>query len=238
MSAAAPPAPPRRRAHSSYKIARWPAELRAELDRRLVSGGFRDYRGLSRWLEGRGYEISPTALNHYAHRFEQRLDAVRLATAQARAIVETAGGDDDRINRALARLVQTAMFEAVVEMNDTRRKFAAAERARARSRKRLAMRAAREQEAEAAPGPSQDSSEPAPKYPLKADLAALGSVGRTVAALGKLELEWEKWRAQMKERLGQQVAAAGERVAEAAKEGGLSPEAETRIRAALLEIQV
>ncbi len=239
-----PAAPKRRRVQTRHKIARLPAEVREELDQRLVAGGFTDYRGLSRWLESRGYELSPSALNYYAHRFEQRLQAVRLATAQAGAIVKAASGDDDRINRALMRMVQTTMFEMMVEMNDTRQKFAAAERARTRSKTRLSMRAAKRN---AAPGAAaadngatvaDEDAAAAGRYPTKADLAAMGSVGRTVAALGKLELEWEKWRAQMKRRVGRQVDAAKERVSEAVREGGLSSEAEARIRAALLEIQV
>lgn len=233
------PTPKRRRAQVRYKIARLPADVRKELDDRLVSGGFTDYRGLSDWLAGKGFEISPSALNYYAHRFEQRLRAVKLATTQARAIVEAAAGDDDRINQALMRMVQTTMFEMMVEMNETRHAFEAADEARARSKKRLLKRAVKKSAGKEVDGDGvADDSDPAPKYPTKADLAAMGSVGRTVAALGKLELEWEKWRAQMKRHVERQVDTAKERVSEAVKEGGLSPDAEARIRSALLEIRV
>ena len=236
------PAAGKSRAYTSYKVRRLPPDVRKELDERLVNGDFTDYRGLSKWLHEKNYEISPAAINYYAHSFEQRLSAVKLATKQAHEIVQATGADDEKMNQALMRLVQTTMFEMMVRMYDARRKFEAADQARARSRIRLAARASRNSNAgEAAAGEggaSPDDAELATKYPTKAEIAAMGSVGRTVAALRKLDLEWEKWRTQMKLKLEQQVDAAKERVTEAVKEGGLSPEAESRIRSALLEIRV
>jgi Bacteriophage Mu, Gp27 len=238
---AAPAAPKKRRVQRPGKMRHMPPALRQELDEHLKAGDL-TCRGLSALLEERGFEISPTGINYYQHKFDDRLRAVELASKQAGEIVKAAGGDDDRINRALARLVQSTMFEMVIEMYDARRKFEAAERARSLSSARLAARARRageiKQEADGAAAAPDDAGEPAAKFPAKAELSAMGAIGRTVAALGKLDLEWEKWRAQMKIQVKRQVDAAGERVSDAVKNGGLSAEAEARIRSALLEIKV
>ena len=77
-----------------------------------------------------------------------------------------------------------------------------------------------------------------PRYPSKADLAAVGSVGRTVASLARVELAWRKWREQARENVEHQVGVAREKLTEAARSGGLSPDAEEKIRAALLDIRV
>lgn len=230
-------AAPKRRRQVPGKIKRLPPELRGELNQRLVSGGFSDYRGLSRWLQERGYEISPSAINTYARRFEQRLEAVRLATAQAKAVVEAAPDDDDRINQALLRIVQTTLFEMMIDLNDTRQKIGDVERARKTGAARIRGRRAREG-VESGGDRGDAADETISRYPSKADLAAVGSVGRTVASLARVELEWRKWREQARAAVERQVGVASEKVSEATCSGGLSPETAAQIRAALLDIRV
>jgi Protein of unknown function (DUF3486) len=103
--------PPRKKVYSL------PKELRAELDRRLVDEGFRDYRGLARWLQEHGCEITQGSIQRYGSMMERRLEIVRLATAQARAVVDEAGGNDDRIAQALLKLVQQHLFAVLVDLN-------------------------------------------------------------------------------------------------------------------------
>jgi len=100
------------------KIKRLPSELRAEFDRRLVAGAFSDYRGLSRWLHSHGYYISYTALARYGRALDRKLEALKLATEQARAVVEAAGAADDTINEGLMRLVQGDLFRVLVELKE------------------------------------------------------------------------------------------------------------------------
>ena len=100
------------------KIKRLPPELRAEFDRRLVEGAFSDYRGLARWLHGHGYYISHTALARYGRALDRKLEALKLATEQARAVVEAAGAADDTINEGLMRLVQGDLFRVLVELKE------------------------------------------------------------------------------------------------------------------------
>ena len=54
-------------------------------------------------------------MHKYGQKLEQRLELLKIATAQARAVVEAAP-DDDRINEALMRLVQQNLFAVLVEV--------------------------------------------------------------------------------------------------------------------------
>jgi hypothetical protein len=98
------------------KINTLPLAIRKELDRRLIEGDFRDYRGLAAWLGTQGCTISSVGVWKYGSRLEQRLELVRLATTQAKAIVEASGADDCKINEALLRLVQQQLFAVLVEL--------------------------------------------------------------------------------------------------------------------------
>jgi hypothetical protein len=91
-----------------------PAELHKELDRRLVDGSFADHTQLAKWLGEHGYAISPRRLSAVGQRFEQRLAQVKLATDQARTMVEAAPDDGNQINEALQRLIQQRLFEILV----------------------------------------------------------------------------------------------------------------------------
>jgi hypothetical protein len=92
--------------------------LRAEFERRLVEGSFSDYRGLTRWLGEHGCQLHHSSVNRYGHGLERRLDALKLATEQARAVVDAAGGADDTVNEGLMRLVQGDLFRVLVELRE------------------------------------------------------------------------------------------------------------------------
>ena len=97
-------------------VAQLPDPIREELNRRLVSGGFSDYRGLAGWLSGQGYEISKSAVHTYGQQFERRLAALSVATEQARAIAETAQDDQGAMGDALTRLAQEACFKVLLDL--------------------------------------------------------------------------------------------------------------------------
>ncbi len=101
-----------------YKIRNLPIEIRNELDRRLREMSFQSFRSLSAWLDGKGFRISHSALHRYSRGFEARLESVRLATAEARAIVEETAGDDHAMVQALMRLVQTHLFKVLSTLMD------------------------------------------------------------------------------------------------------------------------
>jgi hypothetical protein len=174
------------------KLRTLPPELRAELDRRLVERGFANYRGLVHWLDQHGCHISINSLSRYGRILERRLATLKIATAQAREVVKAAGGADDTVNEALMRLVQSDLFNVLVEVREL--------------------------------------------DPKKADLNALA---RHVASICRSAVQMRRLAEEMRRGIGKRVRTATRKVVAAAREGapgGLSTEAERRIRAALLEV--
>lgn len=101
------------------KITQLPPEIKALVDRLLVERRFSGYDQLACAINAQlaecGYEItvSRSGLHRYGHDFEERLAAITLATEQARAVAEAAKDDENAMNEALIRLVQTKAFEAL-----------------------------------------------------------------------------------------------------------------------------
>lgn len=68
-------------------IERLPAQVREEVDRRLIAGGFGDYTGLAAELRKRGYHyISKSGLHRYGQELERKVQLGR-----ARMQLEQAG---------------------------------------------------------------------------------------------------------------------------------------------------
>ena len=93
-----------------------PKEIRAELDQRIVEGGFANYRALAKWLHDNGYEIGKGAVHRHGEKLERRLDAIKRATEQARAIAEASPDDEAAMNDALIRLVQQINLDILLEV--------------------------------------------------------------------------------------------------------------------------
>jgi len=102
------------------KVTQLPAAVKAWLDAQLVEGNFSGYERLSAELAERGYAISKTALNNYGQEFEDRLQAIKLSTEQARAVVAAAPDEDNAVNDALIRLVQDRIFVLLKDANSTK----------------------------------------------------------------------------------------------------------------------
>lgn len=131
------------------KIHQLPAEVKAWLDSTLAENNFSGYEQLADELSARGYDISKSAVHRYGQDFEARLSALKMASEQARAVVQAAPDDEGNVNEALMRLVQEHLFKmlmaedgkfdlpkmakAVAELGRasvTQKKFAIEERAR------------------------------------------------------------------------------------------------------------
>jgi hypothetical protein len=168
------------------KIAMLPAEVRDELDRRLVKGNFANHQALADWLSEQGFEISRPAVQRHSQRFDAYLKTLKLATDEARTIVTTAPDDEGAVNDALVRLVQSKLHNLLIEV---------------------------------------DMDEP-----------NLARIARAVADLGRTSVTQKKWSREVRERLEAQKAIADQKIRGIAKEGGLSDDAEARIRKVLFEI--
>lgn len=91
-----------------------PESVRADLDQRLLAGGFSDYSALADWLQEQGYEISRSAIHRHGLQLEQRVAAIQTATDQARAITEACPDDEGLLLDAAQRLAQHQIYEALL----------------------------------------------------------------------------------------------------------------------------
>ena len=98
------------------KVVTLPPETQAELNRRLVAGGFRGYEELELWLRELGYQIGKSSIHRYGSKLEERLDQLKRATDQAKALVAAAPDDAGDMSQAVLRLMQEKIFSALMEM--------------------------------------------------------------------------------------------------------------------------
>lgn len=98
------------------KVDLLPDQVREELERRLIQGGFSGYRDLAEWLSDQGFAISKSSLHAWGQGFEDRLGSLKRVTEQARAIVSENPDDDGAVNDALIRLVQEKAYGLLMDM--------------------------------------------------------------------------------------------------------------------------
>lgn len=98
------------------KVSLLPEGTRDALNSRLIQGGFAGYEQLAEWLADEGFEISKSALHRYGQAFEERVDALKRATEQAKAIVNESPDDEGAMAEALTRLVSEKLFSVLLEM--------------------------------------------------------------------------------------------------------------------------
>ena len=94
-----------------------PPKVKAWLDRALAENGFADYRLLEEELRKRGHVISKSSIQRYGKAFEERLSSLKLATEQAKAIVDAAPDEEGATNEAMMRLVQEKLFAALMAVD-------------------------------------------------------------------------------------------------------------------------
>lgn len=97
------------------KIASLPPEIREELDAKLVEGAFSGYVALSQWLEAQGFDISHAAVHRHGRQLERKIEALRLATEQARALVAGAPDAEGAVSEATLRMAQERLFTLLNE---------------------------------------------------------------------------------------------------------------------------
>lgn len=94
-----------------------PEDIRLELEKRLIQNSFSGYSEMSEWLAEQGFEISRSAVWRHGKKFEDRLRALKIATDQAKAIAEASEDDAGSLNDAIIRLVQTKMFDLLMDLD-------------------------------------------------------------------------------------------------------------------------
>jgi len=93
-----------------------PAEVKEWLDKALVESNFSGYEALSEALAEKGFSISKSAVHRYGSEFEKTMAAAKIATEQAKALVDACPDDAGAMNDALIRLVQQKAFEVLMKL--------------------------------------------------------------------------------------------------------------------------
>ena len=97
------------------KAMRLPREVRERLDALLIERGFSDYAALADWLAEQGHPMSHAAVHRYGRKLERKVEAIRLATEQAKAIVAGAPDVEGAVSEATLRLAQERLFTLLNE---------------------------------------------------------------------------------------------------------------------------
>lgn len=95
-----------------------PEAVRHEFERKLIANGFANYQSLTEWLHSQGYEISRSAAHRYGQKVQRRFSAIKASTEAARIIAEGATDESDTRSEALVAMVQTELFEAMLEISE------------------------------------------------------------------------------------------------------------------------
>ncbi|RRW38506.1 DUF3486 family protein [Ectopseudomonas oleovorans] len=95
-----------------------PKEVRAWLDHSLVEGNFTGYELLEGELKSRGYSIGKSSIHRYGQKIERRMAAIKASTEAAKLITEGARDDQDARSEAVIALVQTELFETIVNLQE------------------------------------------------------------------------------------------------------------------------
>ena len=95
-----------------------PEDVRHALERRLAESGFSNYSELTDWLKSQGYEISRSAVHRFGQKVERRFASIKASTEAARLIAEGASDEGDTRSEALMAMLQTELFDAMVEIGE------------------------------------------------------------------------------------------------------------------------
>lgn len=98
------------------KVHSLPPELKEWLDAELVKRGFGDYVQLAADLKARGADVSKSALQRYGSPFEQRMAQLKMASEQARALVDAAPDEEDKLGAAVMRMTQEKIFNLLMDL--------------------------------------------------------------------------------------------------------------------------
>ncbi|WP_140921070.1 DUF3486 family protein [Limnobaculum xujianqingii] len=99
-------------------IDKLPAEVRHWLERALTDSNFSGYQELEELMQGKGYQISKSAIFRYGKKIEKRFATIKASTEAARLLTEGASDDKDARSEAIIALVQSELFETLINLQE------------------------------------------------------------------------------------------------------------------------
>jgi hypothetical protein len=112
------------------KVATMPRDIREWLDALLVRGEHGGYEALAALLAERGVQIGKSSLQRYDVKLQRRLQSIRDATEAARALAAGARDDAGDLSASVLAMVQTEMFDLLVNLREATSEDDPAERAK------------------------------------------------------------------------------------------------------------
>lgn len=103
---------------SRSKVESLPDAVRAWLDKALMENNFSGYEVLEAALAERGHSIGKSSLGRHGVKLQRRLSAIKASTEAARMITEGAADDKDARSEAVIALVQTQLFDTIIDLQD------------------------------------------------------------------------------------------------------------------------
>lgn len=106
------------------KVEQLPDALKDWVRNALVKGNFAGYAALAEELRKHGAElgvvadVSKSGLHRYGAKLERRLAAIKSSTEAAKLIAAQAPDDEDARSSAIISLIQTELFEAIVNLQE------------------------------------------------------------------------------------------------------------------------
>lgn len=105
------------------KVVQLPAEVRAELDARLIAGGFSGYEALADWLSQAGYSLSKSALHRYGSDleadFERTMADVARTQQMAQAYAEANPDERNALTGATVRIAQESLLRITLALRQS-----------------------------------------------------------------------------------------------------------------------
>ena len=95
-----------------------PKAVKEWLDKALLEGNFSGYHLLENELKEKGFDLSKSAIHRYGQKLESRLSAIRASTEAAKILAEGAVDEADNRSGAVIAMVQSDIFNILVEMQD------------------------------------------------------------------------------------------------------------------------
>jgi hypothetical protein len=100
------------------KIQGLPDDVRQWLDDALAEGGFQGYELLEQMLAERGFSIGKSTIGRYGQKLQRKLDAIKASSQAAQMIAKQTGDDEDSMSRAVVSIVQSQLFEVLVDLQE------------------------------------------------------------------------------------------------------------------------
>lgn len=100
------------------RIETMPEEVRRWLERALIEANFSGYDQLEQLCKDKDIILSRSAIGRYGQKIQRRFSAIKASTEAARMLTEGAPDDQDTRSEGLIALVQSEMFESIINLQE------------------------------------------------------------------------------------------------------------------------